>query len=115
LIKDANGNATAWYVELLDTRDSPVHSDGALLTTVIGCEGMVVVTTSDAVLVTPRARGEFVKSLVDGLKSKNHKEATEHKRIHRPWGYYQGVDLGDCYQVKRIVAKPAGWLSLCTD
>ena len=84
LIKDANGNATAGYVELLGTRDSLVHSDGVLLTTVIGCEGMVVVTTSDAVLVMPRERAEFVKSLVDGLKSKNHKEATEHKRIYHP-------------------------------
>jgi mannose-1-phosphate guanylyltransferase / mannose-6-phosphate isomerase len=112
LIKDANGNATTGCVDLLDTRDSLVHSDGALLTTVIGCEGIVVVTTSDAVLVMPRARAELVKSLVDGLKSKNHKEATEHRRIYRPWGYYQGVDLGDRYQVKRIVVNPAGRLSL---
>jgi mannose-1-phosphate guanylyltransferase/mannose-6-phosphate isomerase len=112
LIKDANGNAAEGCVELLDTRDSLVHSDGALLTTVIGCDSMVVVTTSDAVLVMPRSRAELVKSLVDGLKSKNHKEATEHKRIYRPWGYYQGVDLGDRYQVKRIVVKPAGRLSL---
>jgi mannose-1-phosphate guanylyltransferase / mannose-6-phosphate isomerase len=112
LVKDTNGNATEGYVELLETRDSLVHSDGSLLTTVIGCEGMVVVTTSDAVLVMPRARAELVKSLVDSLRAKKHKEATEHRRSYRPWGYYQGVDLGDRYQVKRIVVKPAGRLSL---
>jgi mannose-1-phosphate guanylyltransferase / mannose-6-phosphate isomerase len=110
--KEANGNAIEGNVELLDTRDSLIHSDGGQLIAVIGYEGIAVVATSDVVLVMPRERAELVKSLVDSLRSKNYKEATEHKRIYRPWGYYQGVDLGDRFQVKRIVVNPAGRLSL---
>jgi len=110
--KDACGNAVTGNVELLDTRDSLVHSQGEFLTTVIGCDDIAVITTSDAVLVMPRAHSERVKSLVDALRMSNRKQATEHKRIYRPWGYFQGVDLGNRYQVKRIVVNPTGTLSL---
>jgi len=60
----------------------------------------------------PKQHSEKVKDLVTKLKSEKRSEATEHKRIHRPWGYYQGVDAGPRYQVKRIVVKPGGKLSL---
>ena len=58
----------------------------------IGLEDMVVVSTADAVLVAPRARAEEVKGLVEQLKARNHPAAVEHRRIYRPWGYYQDVD-----------------------
>jgi mannose-1-phosphate guanylyltransferase / mannose-6-phosphate isomerase len=70
------------------------------------------VTTSDAVLVVSKAKSEKVRDLVNLLKGTARREATEHRRIYRPWGYYQGVDAGPRYQVKRIVVKPGGQLSL---
>lgn len=82
------------------------------MTAVAGCDDIIVVSTVDAVLVTARRHAERVKSLVDLLRSKNRKEAVEHRRVFRPWGYYQGVDGGDRYQVKRIVVTPGGKLSL---
>jgi len=109
--RDGNGNVVDGGVELLDTRHSLVRSDGPL-TTVVGCESIVVIATGDAVLVVPRDRSEHVKELVAQLKRSRRNEATEHKRIYRPWGYYQGVDGGGRYQVKRIVVKPDGKLSL---
>jgi len=110
--RDPNGNAIDGPVEALDTRDSLIRSDGSLLAAVVGCENLVVVATSDAVLVVPRKRSDQVKLLLERLKSKNRSEATEHRKIFRPWGYFQGVDAGQRYQVKRIVVKPGQKLSL---
>ena len=94
LDRDANGNATDGAVVLRDTRNSLVRSEDGILTAVIGAEDLVVVATSDAVLVVPRTRSEAVKELVEKLKAGHHAQATEHKRIYRPWGYYQAVDAG---------------------
>lgn len=110
--KDTHGNVAEGPVELIDTRGSLVRSDAGLLTTVVGCDDIIVVTTSDAVLVIARSAAERVKGLVDTLKTRNRREAVEHRRIFRPWGYYQGIDEGERYQVKRIVVKPGGKLSL---
>ena len=73
----------------------------------------IVVATADAVLVaTARAKAEEVKGLVEQLKAQNHRAAIEHRRIYRPWGYYQDVDIAKRYRVKRIVVKPGSTLSL---
>jgi len=71
-----------------------------------------VVTTPDAVLVMPRDRAEQVKGLVGKLKEAGYHEATDHRRVHRPWGHYESVDSGERFQVKRIVVSPGGTLSL---
>ena len=109
---DQEGNSTDGPTALIDTHNSLVFSDETILTAVIGLEDVVVVTTSDAVLVVPKAKSEKVRDLVNSLKNSARREATEHRRIYRPWGYYQGVDAGPRYQVKRIVVKPGGHLSL---
>jgi mannose-1-phosphate guanylyltransferase/mannose-6-phosphate isomerase len=88
-----------------------VHSDG-LLTTVIGLDDVVVVSTADAVLVSSRERSSEVKDLVGLLKSRSHREADEHLRMYRPWGWYQRIDIDTRFQVKRIMVKPGGRLSL---
>jgi mannose-1-phosphate guanylyltransferase/mannose-6-phosphate isomerase len=88
-----------------------VHSDGRL-TTLIGVKDLVVVSTQDAVMVVPRARSQEVKELVAKLKTEKRAEATDHKRGHRPWGYYESIDMGARFQVKRIVVTPGGMLSL---
>ena len=82
------------------------------MTTVIGLDDVIVVSTADAVLVSTRAKAEQVKTLVEHLKDQNHRAAVEHRRIYRPWGYYQDVDFGPRYRVKRIVVKPNSTLSL---
>ncbi len=83
-----------------------------MLTAVVGVSNIIVVTTADAVLVLDASRADKVKELVEKLKSEGRREPLEHKRVYRPWGYYQSVDNGPRYQVKRISVKPGGQLSL---
>jgi len=109
---DAGGNAVSGSAVVLDSRNSLVRSDDGILTAVVGIDNAIVVATGDAVLVAARGKAENVKALVEQLKAQNRREAVEHRRIYRPWGYYQGVDAGTRYQVKRIVVKPGARLSL---
>jgi mannose-1-phosphate guanylyltransferase / mannose-6-phosphate isomerase len=112
LDRDAAGNATDGPVVTLDTRNSLVRSDESLLTTVVGLDDVIVVSTTDAVLVAARNKAEQVKALVEELKVQNQRAAVEHRRIYRPWGYYQDIDIAGRYRVKRIVVKPGSKLSL---
>jgi mannose-1-phosphate guanylyltransferase / mannose-6-phosphate isomerase len=109
---DEDGNASQGSVAFYKSKDSLVRSEESILTAVVGLENVVVVTTPDAVLVTSRDKAEDVKGLVESLRSRNLPQAVQHTRIYRPWGYYQGVDVGDRYQVKRIVVKATARLSL---
>ncbi len=110
--QDGAGNAVRGRVALHGTRNSLVHSEGELLTTVVGLDDVVVVATSDAVLVTSRERGGEVKNLVEQLRAKGEPEADAHRLMYRPWGSYQRIDLGARFQVKRITVKPGARLSL---
>jgi mannose-1-phosphate guanylyltransferase / mannose-6-phosphate isomerase len=112
LDRDDKGNAVEGPAVLLDSRNSLVRSDETVLTTVVGLDNVIVVSTADAVLVTTRDKAEGVKALVDELKAQNRSAAIEHRRIYRPWGYYQDIDLAERYRVKRIVVKPGSKLSL---
>jgi mannose-1-phosphate guanylyltransferase/mannose-6-phosphate isomerase len=109
---DADGNASTGAVVLSHTRNSLVHSEEPILTTVLGLEDVIVISTADAVLVAARKSAEDVKALVEQLKAQNQRAAVEHRRIYRPWGYYQDIDLAPRYRVKRIVVKPGSELSL---
>ena len=82
------------------------------LTAVVGVSDVIVVTTRDAVLVLDAKQADRVKELVEKLKVAGRREVIEHKRVYRPWGHYQSIDDGSRYQVKRIVVKPMGRLSL---
>src|SRR6185295_6104701 len=109
---DIDGNAADGPVVILNSRNSLVRSDESVLTTVVGLDNIVVVSTGDAVLVAARDKAEGVKALVEQLKAQNQRAAIEHRRIYRPWGYYQDVDLAERFRVKRIVVKPGSKLSL---
>jgi mannose-1-phosphate guanylyltransferase / mannose-6-phosphate isomerase len=109
--RDKGGNSSSGPVVSVDAKDCIVHAEGRL-TVVLGVQDLIVVTTPDAVLVLPRARAQDVKPLVAELNRRGRAEAREHRRVHRPWGYYESVDAGDRFQVKRIVVAPAGKLSL---
>jgi mannose-1-phosphate guanylyltransferase/mannose-6-phosphate isomerase len=109
---DADGNAATGSIVFRDSRNNLAHSDETILTAVVGVDNLVVVATPDAVLVTSRDKAEQVKELVEQLKAQNREQTVTHLRAYRPWGYYQGVDAGARYQVKRIVVKPNAMLSL---
>ncbi|MFZ6763590.1 mannose-1-phosphate guanylyltransferase/mannose-6-phosphate isomerase [Pseudoroseomonas sp. WGS1072] len=109
--KDAAGNATTGPVELLDARNCYVRTEG-VLTAIVGLEDAVIVVTDDAVLAMHRDRAQEVKTLLGQLKAHGRKEATEHRRMYRPWGHYEGLIKGDRFQVKKISVKPGAKLSL---
>lgn len=109
--KDEAGNATQGPVELLGAKNCYVRSDG-VLTAVVGLEDVVLVVTDDAVLACRRDRAQQVKALVERLRAAGRKEATEHRRVYRPWGSYEGLILGDRFQVKKITVRPGRRLSL---
>ena len=109
--RDKSGNATHGTVVTTDTRNCVIHSVDRL-TAVLGADDLVVVSTPDAVLVMPRERAQEVRELVAKLKGAKRPEATDHRRGHRPWGYYDSIDRGERFQVKRIVVHPGGTLSL---
>jgi mannose-1-phosphate guanylyltransferase/mannose-6-phosphate isomerase len=109
--RDANGNSLRGRAVAIDCANVLVRSEERLAA-VIGLRDIVVIATADAVLVADRSQTDKVKALVERLKAEGQPEATQHVRIYRPWGYYQSVDAGTRYQVKRIVVRPGGRLSL---
>jgi mannose-1-phosphate guanylyltransferase / mannose-6-phosphate isomerase len=109
--KDASGNVARGRVLFEDSTESFAHSDGRLVACV-GVHGVVVVETADAVLVAAKDRVQNVKAIVGKLKAQRGEEAQHHRCVERPWGCYDSVDRGERFQVKRIVVKPGGRLSL---
>ncbi len=109
--RDELGNSVRGHGVVMDAQNVHIRSDDCL-TTVLGVDDIIVVTTDDAVLVLGAQHGDKVKQLVDDLKRRKLKEAQEHRRVYRPWGYYQSIDGGERHQVKRIVVKPGHKLSL---
>ena len=108
---DADGNVLRGDVLALDTRGSYVYSEDRLVAT-IGLVDCVVVETKDAVLVAPNDRVQDVKQLVARLKSEGRYEHSLHREVFRPWGSYDSIDSGERFQVKRLVVRPGGVLSL---
>ena len=109
--RDGANNALRGPVVALAAENCLVHAEDRL-TAVLGVKDLVIVSTADAVMVAPREHAEDVKHLVATLKQAGHAEATNHRRVHRPWGYYESVDAGERFQVKRLVVAPKGKLSL---
>ncbi len=109
--KDAQGNAAAGAAVFEDSRNCNVSTDKALVA-LEGVDDLVVVATQDAVLVSRQKDANGLKRLVARLKTVAPQVTEDHLKVHRPWGSYQSVDNGDRHQVKRIVVKPGGRLSL---
>ncbi len=109
--KDSAGNATQGPVHLVGAKNCFVRSEG-MLAGVVGLEDAVLVVTDDAVLAMHRSASQDVKKLVEQLKAQGLKQATEHRRMFRPWGHYEGLIQGTRFQVKKITVVPGGKLSL---
>jgi mannose-1-phosphate guanylyltransferase/mannose-6-phosphate isomerase len=107
------GNALQGGGEIIlqDTRDSLVYSDHGCVA-LVGVEKLVVVATEDSVLVASREEAEAVRDIVERLKGNGRANVLEHNRVYRPWGWYQSLNRGERYQVKCIMVKPGGRLSL---
>jgi mannose-1-phosphate guanylyltransferase/mannose-6-phosphate isomerase len=109
--KDADGNASVGDTLVRDSHDTLVHATSRLVS-VVGLDNVVVVETPDAVFVADRSRSQEVKQVVGQLQSSGRTEHTLHRLVHRPWGWYDSIDSGPRFQVKRIMVKPGGTLSL---
>jgi mannose-1-phosphate guanylyltransferase/mannose-6-phosphate isomerase len=109
--KDGSGNAFVGDVMMEDTRNTLVHASGRLVSTV-GVDNLVVIETADAVLVADAARSQDVKKIVTKLAAHGRGEGLMHRKVHRPWGWYDSIDAGPRFQVKRIMVRPGASLSL---
>ena len=111
LPKDDEGNVARGDVLLHDCRNTLVMSASRLVAC-IGVEDLVVVETADAILISHKDKTQEVKQIVDRLKRDGRSEGELHRKVFRPWGSYDGVDVGERFLVKRIVVKPGACLSL---
>jgi mannose-1-phosphate guanylyltransferase / mannose-6-phosphate isomerase len=109
--KDALGNSAFGDVMMEDSRNTFVHASGRLVSTV-GVDNLVVIETADAVLVADSTRSQDVKKIVNKLAAKGRGEGLLHRKVHRPWGWYDSIDAGPRFQVKRIMVRPGASLSL---
>ncbi len=109
--KDEQGNAVLGDVLLHDTRNTYVRSEKQLIATV-GVDDLVVVESDDAILVAHKERVQEVKTVVEQLKAEGRPEVNLHRKVYRPWGAYDSIDVGERFQVKHITVKPGARLSL---
>jgi mannose-1-phosphate guanylyltransferase/mannose-6-phosphate isomerase len=111
LPKDEHGNAHLGDVLTTDSRNTLVHATSRLVG-LVGVENLVVIETPDAILVADKSRSQDVKHIVNALKASVREEHTLHRKVHRPWGWYDSIDEGERFKVKRIQVKPKASLSL---
>jgi|SRR5690348_1484477 len=110
--RDGDGNRLEGDVIAIDSRNCFVRGTDRRLVAALGLDDIVIVDTPDAVLVAPRTRVQDVKRLVERIKSDGRQEHMFHRKVYRPWGSYDSIDMGDRFQVKRITVKPGAALSL---
>jgi len=108
---DANGNVTSGDVITSNSRNSLIQSSGRLVSAV-GVENLIIVETADAVLVADRNNSQDVKKIVTQLDAQKREEKNLHRKVSRPWGWYDSIDEGERFKVKRIQVKPGASLSL---
>lgn len=109
--RDEAGNVLVGDAVVENVHGTYIRGEGQLVTA-IGVEDLIIVATPDAVLVSSKRSDQDVKKIVDRLKSLGRSPATQTRRVHRPWGYYESLHQGDRFQVKRITVSPGAKLSL---
>jgi mannose-1-phosphate guanylyltransferase/mannose-6-phosphate isomerase len=110
--KDESGNASSGRVVFEGSNGSYARSEGGRLVAMVGTNNLIVVETDDAVLVADRSAVQDIKGLVSRIKLAKAPEAASHRKVRRPWGFYDSIDNGERFQVKRIVVSPGARLSL---
>jgi mannose-1-phosphate guanylyltransferase/mannose-6-phosphate isomerase len=110
-LKDADDNVVRGDVYLDGVKGSYVRAESRMVAA-LGVENLLIVETPDAVLVADKSKAQDVKKVVDYLKKAGRSEHEFHTRVFRPWGWYEGIDMGERFQVKRIMVKPGHKLSL---
>jgi mannose-1-phosphate guanylyltransferase / mannose-6-phosphate isomerase len=110
-LADAQGNVSHGDVMLEGATNTYVHASSRLVSAV-GVKDLVIVETSDAVLVTDKTHSQQVKKIVNRLEASKRQEQNLHRKVHRPWGWYDSLDEGERFKVKRIMVKPGASLSL---
>lgn len=111
LPRDGCNNAHVGDVLFTDSQNTLVHASSRLVG-LVGVEDLVVIETPDAVMVANKSRSQEVKAIVDQLSHAQREEHLLHRKVHRPWGWYDSIDQGDRFKVKRIMVKPGASLSL---
>lgn len=111
LAKDDNGNAHLGDVLSAESSNNLVHATSRLVS-MVGVNNLIVIETADAVLVADKSKSQDVKHIVSQLNVSKREEQTLHRKVHRPWGWYDSIDHGDRFKVKRIQVKPGASLSL---
>jgi mannose-1-phosphate guanylyltransferase len=109
--KDSNGNVSEGDVILDEVTNTYTYSSNRLVSA-IGVSDLVIVDTQDALLVADKKYAQNIKNIVKQLKQDNRSEAENHRKVFRPWGYYDSVDADNGFQVKRILVNPGAKLSL---
>jgi len=110
---DGSGNAVSGSAVTLDCTDTYLRAEDDTIKLVgLGLDNIVAVAMRDAVLVADKSKSQDVKAVVDLLRQSQVAQADDYPRFHRPWGWYETLCLGDRFQVKRIMVKPGGVLSL---
>jgi mannose-1-phosphate guanylyltransferase / mannose-6-phosphate isomerase len=109
--QDASGNVSVGDTILVDTTNTLVQSSTRLVGTV-GVSNLIIVETADAVLVADKSQSQNVKKFVTALEQQKREELSLHRKVHRPWGWYDSIDEDARFKVKRIQVKPKGTLSL---
>jgi mannose-1-phosphate guanylyltransferase/mannose-6-phosphate isomerase len=109
--KDEANNVIRGDVHAIDASNCYIRSESRMVSA-LGLKDIIIIETDDAVLIADRSHAQQVKDVVSHLDRNKRSEHINHKRVYRPWGYYESIDAGDRFQVKRIMVKPGAALSL---
>jgi mannose-1-phosphate guanylyltransferase/mannose-6-phosphate isomerase len=109
--QDVHGNVTVGDTLLEKTKDSLFFANQRLVGTV-GVSDLIIIETADAVLVADRSQSQHVKAIVSQLEANAREERVLHRKVARPWGWYDTIDTGERFKVKRIQVNPGASLSL---
>ena len=110
--KDSNNNTSIGEVILKKVKNSYIHSISNRLVSAIGVSDLIIVDTDDAILVAKKDNMKYIKDIVEQIKASGRLESDHHRVVYRPWGYYDSIDNGNGFQVKRILVNPGAKLSL---
>ena len=110
-IKDHNANVIKGDVITKDTTNTYIYADHHLVVT-IGVDNLIIVDTPDVTLISSADKVQAVKGIVKSLQDSGRSESSEHRKVYRPWGWYDSIETGECFQVKKLHVNPGAKLSL---